>query len=98
MRVSVALDLCSSSQPARAAADASRLRQQEQAQGDSMARSALKGLVWRVFSTTATVSIALLFVTDLTTSDALKLGGVEAATKFIAYVIHERIWAAAALL
>jgi hypothetical protein len=32
---------------------------------DSLARSAVKGLVWRLFSTTATMGIALLVLHDV---------------------------------
>jgi hypothetical protein len=32
---------------------------------DSLARSAVKGLVWRLFSTTATMGIALLLLHDV---------------------------------
>jgi uncharacterized membrane protein len=62
---------------------------------DSVMRSAVKGLVWRVFSTTATVSVALLIMQDsLQVSDAIKFGGIEFATKYVLYFLHERLWAA----
>lgn len=68
-------------------------------QKDSIIRSAVKGLVWRVFSTTATVSVALVLLQDsLQVSDALKFGGIEFATKYVLYFLHERLWAAIALL
>lgn len=61
-------------------------------------RSAVKGLVWRVFSTSATVSVALLIMQDsLQVSDALKFGGIEFATKYVLYFLHERLWAAIVL-
>jgi uncharacterized membrane protein len=67
--------------------------------GDSIARSALKGLVWRIFSTTATVGVAMVILKDsLEVSDALKFGGIEFATKYVMYFLHERLWAAVALL
>lgn len=69
------------------------------AAGDSIARSAVKGLVWRVFSTSATVTVALvLFQDSLQVADALKFGGIEFATKYVMYFLHERLWAAVALL
>jgi uncharacterized membrane protein len=65
---------------------------------DSVMRSAVKGLVWRVFSTSATVSVALLIMQDsLQVSDALKFGGIEFATKYVLYFLHERLWAAIVL-
>lgn len=67
--------------------------------GDSLARSAVKGLVWRVFSTATTVSVALLVLHDsLQVSDALRFGGIEAVCKYVLYLVHERLWAAAAFL
>jgi uncharacterized membrane protein len=66
---------------------------------DSILRSAVKGLVWRIFSTTATVTVALvLFQDSLEVSDALKFGGIEFAMKYVLYFLHERLWAAIALL
>lgn len=59
---------------------------------DSFARSAVKALVWRVFSACATVTLALLVLKDVDVVDALKFGGVEAAVKFVLYVMHERLW------
>jgi uncharacterized membrane protein len=66
---------------------------------DSIARSAIKGLVWRIFSTTATVGVAMIILKDsLEVSDAWKFGGIEFATKYVMYFFHERLWAAVALL
>lgn len=67
--------------------------------GDSIVRSAVKGLVWRIFSTTATVGVAFVILQDsLDVSDALKFGSIEFATKYVLYFLHERLWAAVALL
>lgn len=61
-------------------------------------RSAVKGLVWRIFSTTATVRVALLIMQDsLQVFDAVKFGGIEFATKYVLYFLHERLWAAIVL-
>jgi uncharacterized membrane protein len=69
--------------------------QRQQPGGDSLLRSAIKGLVWRVFSTSATVAVALVLLHDsLRVSDALKFGGVEFALKFVLYFLHERLWVA----
>lgn len=66
----------------------------ETAAADSLARSAVKGLVWRLFSTTATMGIALLVLHDvLQVEDALKLGALEFTVKFMLYFMHERLWA-----
>lgn len=55
--------------------------------------------MWRVFSTTATVSVAfLVFHDSIQASDALKFGGIEFATKYVLYFLHERLWAAVAVL
>ncbi|KAF6255275.1 hypothetical protein COO60DRAFT_1641689 [Scenedesmus sp. NREL 46B-D3] len=57
---------------------------------DSLARSAVKGLVWRLFSTTATMGIALLLLHDvLKVEDALKLGALEFTAKFMLYFIPD---------
>eukprot|EP00775_Hariotina_reticulata_P002633 gene2633-2934_t len=62
--------------------------------GDSILRSAAKGLVWRLFSTSATVGIALLVLRDvIQVEDALKIGGLEFMAKFVLYFLHERFWA-----
>lgn len=62
---------------------------------DSLRRSAVKGLIWRIFSTTATLLIALLiFQESIRTEDVLQFGAAEFATKYLLYLIHERLWAA----
>lgn len=83
---------------ASAAAD-NQAPSQSAAAGDSLMRSVIKGFVWRIFSTTVTVSVALLVLHDsLQVSDAVKFGGIEFATKYVMYVLHERLWAAIAVL
>ncbi len=47
---------------------------QEQAQPDSVLRSAVKGFIWRIFSTSATVTIALLIF-----KENIKVGAAQAA-------------------
>lgn len=61
--------------------------------GDSVARSVAKGVVWRLFSTAVTISIAVALLGDaLPAGDALKLGGAEFAAKLTMYVVFERLW------
>lgn len=73
--------------------------QEQQQAGDSIVRSAVKGLVWRIFSTTVTVGVAMVVLHDsLQVSDAVKFGGIEFVVKYITYFLHERAWAAVALL
>lgn len=60
---------------------------------DSVARSVLKGLIWRLFSTCVTVGVAAAFLGDaLSAQTALKFGGVEFAAKLTMYVLFERLW------
>ncbi|KAL0018495.1 hypothetical protein WJX79_004866 [Trebouxia sp. C0005] len=60
---------------------------------DSLLRSVLKGLVWRVFSTALTVSIILVVFHDTVQMEqALKIGGLEFVLKFLVYFAHERLW------
>lgn len=62
-------------------------------QQDSLFRSVLKGLVWRVFSTALTVSIILVVFHDtVQIEQALKIGGLEFVLKFLVYFAHERLW------
>ncbi|KAL0053450.1 hypothetical protein WJX82_005886 [Trebouxia sp. C0006] len=62
-------------------------------QQDSLLRSVLKGLVWRVFSTALTVSIILVVFQDtVQLEQALKIGGLEFVLKFLVYFAHERLW------
>lgn len=62
-------------------------------QQDSLFRSVLKGLVWRVFSTALTVSIILaVFHDSVKVEQALEIGGLEFVLKFLVYFAHERLW------
>jgi uncharacterized membrane protein len=65
---------------------------------DSLAKSAVKGLVWRVFSTAATLAVASFIFRDagFKASDALEFGAAEFTLKYILYFAHERLWAALA--
>ncbi|KAK9829221.1 hypothetical protein WJX72_004549 [[Myrmecia] bisecta] len=61
---------------------------------DSLLRSAVKGLVWRVFSTAVTVTVVLVILKDSVKVDqALQFGAIEFMAKFLIYFIHERLWA-----
>ena len=62
---------------------------------ESHIRSLLKGISWRVIATSDTILVVLL-ITCLTGNcsieNAIKIGFIEFAIKFLAYYIHERIW------
>lgn len=61
--------------------------------GDSLARSAVKGFIWRIFSTTATLSIALFILKDaVKMEDYLQFGAAEFASKYVLFFLHERLW------
>ena len=66
--------------------------------GDSLVRSAAKALAWRVFSTTATLALAVAVFGGerVPLRDALTFGGAEFTLKLLLYCTHERLWAAAA--
>jgi uncharacterized membrane protein len=80
--------------PAGAAAAGSRAAAwgRDAAGRDDLLRSLVKGLVWRLFSTCVTVTVAVIVLKDLQLGDALKFGGVEFAAKFVTYVLFERLW------
>ena len=59
---------------------------------DTLARSALKGLIWRLFSTGISITVALLIFSDVEAGQALTFGGAEAALKFLMYFAFERLW------
>lgn len=62
-------------------------------QQDSLLRSLLKGVVWRVFSTALTVSIILAVFRDtVQVEQALQIGGLEFVLKLFVYFAHERLW------
>jgi len=62
---------------------------------ESHLRSLLKGISWRIVATSDTVLVVLL-ITCLTGNcsleNALKIGFIEFAVKFLVYYVHERIW------
>lgn len=60
---------------------------------DSLARSALKGVTWRVFSTGLTMTVALAIFGKEQAADVLKFGLAEVVIKFFLYFLHERLWA-----
>jgi len=57
---------------------------------ESHLRSVLKGVSWRVFATTTTVSIAWLWLESA--SLALSIGAMEFTAKVFLFYAHERIW------
>lgn len=62
---------------------------------ESHIRSLLKGISWRVIATSDTILVVLL-ITCLTGNcsieNAIKIGFIEFAIKFLAYYLHERSW------
>lgn len=62
---------------------------------ESHIRSLLKGISWRVIATSDTILVVLL-ITCLTGNcsieNAIKIGFIEFAIKFLAYYLHERLW------
>lgn len=60
---------------------------------DSPVRSAIKGITWRVFSTTLTVLVALAIFGKEQSAAVFQFGAAEIVIKFILYFLHERLWA-----
>ncbi|PNH04766.1 hypothetical protein TSOC_009063 [Tetrabaena socialis] len=58
---------------------------------DSMARSLVKAFSWRFFSTAATIALTMAFF-SATLDEALEMGAAEFVSKFVLYLIHERLW------
>lgn len=62
---------------------------------ESHLRSIIKGISWRIVATSDTILIVLI-ITCLTghcgLDNAIKIGVIEFAIKFIAYYAHERFW------
>ncbi|KAL6744767.1 hypothetical protein V8C86DRAFT_3006025 [Haematococcus lacustris] len=66
---------------------------------DSVMRTAVKSLTWRVLSTATTMALALFLFKDSIAADAaVELGVVEFVSKYGLYFIHERLWAAIAFI
>eukprot|EP00884_Botryococcus_braunii_P018102 jgi/Botrbrau1/4976/Bobra.0396s0005.2 len=64
-----------------------------QVKQDSIQRSVVKAFVWRIFSTSATVTIAYAFFGDTMQVDqALEFGAAEFVIKIVIYLLHERMW------
>ncbi len=57
---------------------------------DSIKRSLLKTLSWRICASTATVLIVYIFTGEIMIS--MGVGLAEAVIKTILYYLHERIW------
>jgi uncharacterized membrane protein len=57
---------------------------------DSIPRSVLKAISWRLVGTLDTILIAY-FITG-TISQALSIGFIEWGTKIVLYFFHERLW------
>lgn len=57
---------------------------------ESISRSALKAISWRLVGTMDTILIA--YIITGTISQALSIGFVEWGTKIVLYFFHERLW------
>jgi uncharacterized membrane protein len=57
---------------------------------ESISRSALKAISWRLVGTIDTILIAY-FITG-TIEQALSIGFIEWGTKIVLYFFHERLW------
>ncbi|MDA0200279.1 MAG: DUF2061 domain-containing protein [Bacteroidetes bacterium] len=57
---------------------------------ESISRSALKAISWRLVGTLDTIVIAY-FITG-TITQALSIGFIEWGTKIVLYFFHERLW------
>ena len=57
---------------------------------ETLKRSLLKTISWRVIGTLDTVVIAYL-ITDRV-NEALTIGGIESISKMVLYFFHERTW------
>jgi uncharacterized membrane protein len=57
---------------------------------DSISRSALKAISWRLVGTLDTILIAYLITGTI--SQAVSIGFIEWGTKIVLYFFHERLW------
>lgn len=57
---------------------------------ESISRSALKAISWRLVGTLDTILIAYLITGTI--SHALSIGFIEWGTKIVLYFFHERLW------
>eukprot|EP00198_Chlamydomonas_reinhardtii_P000471 XP_001689806.1 predicted protein [Chlamydomonas reinhardtii] len=58
---------------------------------DSMFRSLVKAFSWRFFSTATTIFLTLTFF-NASLEDALEMGAAEFVSKYVLFLIHERLW------
>jgi len=65
-------------------------RTNERAVVDTHARSVVKGLVWRVLATLATIALVYGFTGK--PMIAMEVGGLEVIVKLLLYYGHERAW------
>lgn len=62
---------------------------------ESHIRSLLKGISWRIVATSDTILVVLLITClsgNCSIDDAIKIGTIEFAIKFLVYYLHERVW------
>ncbi len=57
---------------------------------ESISRSALKAISWRLVGTLDTIIIAYLITGTI--AQALSIGFIEWGTKIVLYFFHERLW------
>ena len=57
---------------------------------ETLKRSLLKTISWRVIGSLDTVVIAYLITNEV--NDALTIGGIELISKMVLYFFHERTW------
>jgi uncharacterized membrane protein len=57
---------------------------------ESQKKSIVKTISWRVVATLTTMTLAYLFIGDVTI--ALEIGFFEVILKMIFYYVHERVW------
>ncbi|GLI60381.1 hypothetical protein VaNZ11_002512 [Volvox africanus] len=60
-------------------------------QHDSLLRSIVKAFSWRFFSTATTIVLTISFF-NATLDEAIEMGAAEFVSKYILYLIHERLW------
>ena len=57
---------------------------------DTHLRSVVKGIVWRILASLATVILVYIFTRELVI--AFEVGAVEVIAKLLLYYGHERLW------
>ncbi|EFJ50494.1 hypothetical protein VOLCADRAFT_120647 [Volvox carteri f. nagariensis] len=71
--------------------EADKKEAQVRPQHDSLLRSIVKAFSWRFFSTATTIILTMTFF-NATLDEAMEMGAAEFVSKYILYLIHERLW------